>query len=108
MRKRKIRYRPPLPAPARSGRIYLRLAPRDVAMFRFLLEAEDNLGYMTVLDRWRALLKVTYSPHQEKAVRACLATMREMLDLEIIGKAPDAKERSPEGIRAHLDSPPGA
>ena len=83
-RKRKIRYRPPLPPAVESGRIYIRIDSRDVAMFRFLLEAEDNLGYMTVLDRWRALLKVTFSPHQARQMRACLGTMREMLDFEVI------------------------
>jgi hypothetical protein len=86
MRKKTVKYHPPLPAPADSGRIYLRIAPRDVAMFRFLLEAEDNLGYMSVLDRWRALLKVTYSPHQSRRVRACLRTMREILSFKIIGE----------------------
>lgn len=86
-RKRKIRYRPPLPPAKESGRIYIRMDSRDVAMFRFLLEAEDNLGYMTVLDRWRALLKVTFSPHQARQMRACLGTMRAMLDFEIIGRS---------------------
>jgi hypothetical protein len=87
MRKRKIKFPPPLPQPVESGRIYLHIAPRDVAVFRFLLEAEDNLGYMSVLDRWRALLKVTYSPHQARQMRACLHAMREMLSFEIIGEA---------------------
>ncbi len=86
-RKRKIRYRPPLPPVTESGRIYVRLDSRDTAMFRFLLEAEDNLGYMTVLDRWRALLKVTFSPHQARQMRTCLGAMREMLDFEIIAGA---------------------
>lgn len=88
-RKRKTRYRPPLPPVAESGRIYVRIDSRDVAVFRFLLEAEDNLGYMTVLDRWRALLKVTFSPHQARQMRACLGGMREMLDFEIIAVASD-------------------
>lgn len=86
-RKRKIRYRPPLPPAVESGRIYIRIDSREVAMFRFLLEAEDNLGYMTVLDRWRALLKVTFSPHQARQMHACLGGMREMLDFEIIAGA---------------------
>ncbi len=84
-RKTKTRYRPLLPPPVESGRIYLRLQARDVALFRFLLEAEDNLGYMSVLNRWQALLKVTFSPHQARQMRVCLETMREMLDFEIIG-----------------------
>ena len=89
MRKRKIKYPPPLPSPTHSGRIYIRLAPQDVAMFRFLLEAEDNLGYMSVLNRWEAVLKVTHSPHQAKTVRSCLNAMREMLSFEIITRQGD-------------------
>ena len=88
-RKRKIRYRPLLPPAVESGRIYIRINSRDVALFRFLLETEDNLGYMTVLDRWRALLKVTFSPHQAWQMRVCLGGMREMLDFEIIAGASD-------------------
>ena len=88
MRKRKIRYRPPLPCPTRSGRVYIRIAPRHVAMFRFLLEAEDNLGYMSVLNRWEAVLKVTHSPHQTRQMHSCLRAMQEMLPFEIIAAAP--------------------
>ena len=84
MRKRQRKPRPPLPAPVSSAWVYIHIAPADVAMFRFLLEAEDNLGYMSVLNRWEALLKVTYSPHQAGAIRACLSAMREMLTFEII------------------------
>ncbi len=96
MRKRKIRYRPPLPAPIESGRIYLRIAQQDVGMFRFHLEGEDNLGYMSVLNRWEALLKVTYSPHQTRAMRDCLSAMQEILRFEIIAETlPQKKTPSP-------------
>lgn len=88
MRKRKIRYRPPLPCPAQSARLYIRIAPRHVAMFRFLLEAEDNLGYMSVLNRWEAMLKVTHSPHQARQMRECLRAMQELLPFDFIGAAP--------------------
>ena len=74
-----------LPPPQYSECCYVRLDPKYVAMFKFLLEAEDNLGYMSVLNRWQALLKVTFSPHQARQMRVCLETMREMLDFEIIG-----------------------
>ncbi len=50
-RKRPRKPSPPLPPPRASSRLYARIAPRHIAMFRFLLEAQDNLGYMTVLDR---------------------------------------------------------
>ena len=79
--------RPPLPAPSFSARTYIRIAPEDVAMFRFLLEAEDNLAYMSVLNRWTALLKVTSSPHQTRRLRARLGEMQERLAFDILAAA---------------------
>ena len=58
-----------------SERLYVQIDPARVHMFRFLLEAEDNLGYMTVVDRWRAVLQVTFAPGQEREMRACLAAI---------------------------------
>lgn len=78
-KKRRIHYGKALPPPPHSACIYVQLAPRDVGMFRFLLEAEDNLGYMSVVDRWSAALKVVFSPHQEQALRAWLAGISETL-----------------------------
>ena len=83
-RKRRFRYPPPLPAPAFSSCLYVRLAPRDVAMFRFLLEAEDNLAYMSTVDRWASVARVTFSPHQENALRACLETLRDRVAFTIV------------------------
>ncbi|WP_353119818.1 DUF4911 domain-containing protein [Nitratidesulfovibrio sp.] len=125
-RKRPRKPSPPLPPPRASARLYARIAPRHIAMFRFLLEAQDNLGYMTVLDRGvgggtdgvpsgpagpdgpvaaphdgatergaevtettvtaparntsgtgaDAVLKIVFSPHQEREMRAFLDGMR--------------------------------
>jgi len=126
-RKRPRKPSPPLPPPRTSARLYARIAPRHIAMFRFLLEAQDNLGYMTVLDRGvggggdlngdcpngigtdsnsesgngagqsgqdaaapssggstkgsavpgaDAVLKIVFSPHQEREIRAFLESMR--------------------------------
>ena len=63
---------PALPLPRTSLRFLVRLAPQDVAMFRFLLEAYDHLAYFTVLDVRETLLSVVCSPHQEDAVRQTL------------------------------------
>ena len=84
-RARKFRYPAPLPAPRFSSCLYIRLAPKDVAMFRFLLEAEDNLAYMSTVDRWACVLRVTFSPHQEAAVHRYLATIRAKIDFEEVG-----------------------
>ena len=83
-RARKFRYPAPLPAPRFSACLYVRLAPRDVAMFRFLLEAEDNLAYMSTVDRWTSVLRITFSPHQETALRRYLETLREKLAFSIV------------------------
>lgn len=83
-KRKKKRLPPPLPAAAISSRLYVRIAPADVAMFRFLLEAEDNLGYMSTVDRWASILRVTFSPHQEKDVYRYLETMREQIPFKII------------------------
>ena len=72
---------PALPPPRSSLRFLVRLAPQDMAMFRFLLEAYDNLAYFTVLDARETLLSVVYSPHQELAVRRALEDMSEQLPL---------------------------
>jgi len=90
-KQRARRFPPPLPAPRFSSCLYVRLAPRDVAMFRFLLEAEDNLAYMSTVDRWACVLRVTFSPHQEAAARRYLKTMREKIDFEIILAGEDAQ-----------------
>ncbi|MBD5558512.1 MAG: DUF4911 domain-containing protein [Desulfovibrio sp.] len=73
--------RPCPEAPRHSGRLLVRLAPGDVALFRFLLEAYENLAFFTTLERRTALLKVMYSPQQECAVRAALAEINESVPL---------------------------
>ena len=72
---------PALPPPRTSIRFLARLAPQDVAMFRFLLEAHDNLAYFTVLDAREALLSVVCSPHQEDALRRALEDIGRCLSL---------------------------
>jgi len=71
-----------LPPPQRSARLYFYIAPDKVHMFRYMLEAEDNLGLMTVVDRWRAALMLRYSPHQEKEIRLFIERVRPLLALE--------------------------
>ncbi len=75
--------RPPLPAPRWSMMLYARLEPRYIGMFRFLLEAEDNLGYATVVDKYTAILKIIFSPHQEREMRAFLAGMAQTIPFEL-------------------------
>lgn len=76
-KKRRQRRRRCYAPPARSARLYVTLDPSTVHMFRFLLEAQDHLGIMTVVDRRRAALMVRFSPLQERELRDFLEGMRE-------------------------------
>ncbi|MDR1660362.1 MAG: DUF4911 domain-containing protein [Desulfovibrio sp.] len=60
------------PVPRESGCLLIRLAREHTAMFRFLLEAYENLAYFTVLERKTALLKLVFSPHQRENVLRAL------------------------------------
>ncbi len=61
MRKKTPRDEPP----RWSGRIYIRVPRAEIAYFKFVLESYDNLAFMSVLDRFEALLCLTHSPDQE-------------------------------------------
>ncbi|MDR1777518.1 MAG: DUF4911 domain-containing protein [Desulfovibrio sp.] len=53
------------------------------AMFRFLLEAHENLAYFTVLERGTALLKVIFAPQQRTQVLAALEEISAAVPLQI-------------------------
>lgn len=72
-----------LPAPSSSMRLLVSLPPDRVGLFRFLLEACDNLASFTVLDRREALLKVLFSPHQERDVQRMLEDIGESIPLVV-------------------------
>lgn len=83
--RRRRRRRAPLPPPrTRSARRYVRVAPAHIAMFRFLLEACDNLALFTVVDRRTGALLLRYSPDQEREMDRFLAEAATRLDLEPI------------------------
>ncbi len=73
-----------LPPPEWSGRIYVRLEPSESRLFRYLLEAYDNLAYSSVVDRKGCIFKVVFSPHQEAELRRVLKEMGESLPFEVI------------------------
>jgi hypothetical protein len=73
-----------LPAPAESARLYCRLDPAKVHLFRYFLEAEDNLGLITVVDRRAAVAQIRFSPHQEEALLRFLDELRAILPFSIL------------------------
>ncbi len=68
--RRRPRRQPPYRAPRASGRLYVRLAPRNVALLKFLLEARDNLALPTVVDRFAAVVRLLYAPEAAAEVEA--------------------------------------
>lgn len=80
---RRRRVGPPLPPARESHRLLVRVAPAQVGMFRFLLEAYEHVAYFSVLNRHEALLKIVFSPHREKAARAALAEIGTSMTLEV-------------------------
>ena len=71
------------PALQYSRRIYVRLAPGQTHIFRFMLEAYDNLAYCSVVDRKVCILKVVCAPGQTAELAAALAQMRQSLDFDL-------------------------
>lgn len=41
-----------------SRRIYIQVNRKDIALFKFLLESRDNLAYLTVIDKYRAVVQM--------------------------------------------------
>lgn len=80
------RYREPkkLPVAEQSSVYYLKLAPRDMAMFRFLLEAFDNAAMFTVLEPKQTLLKLIFSPHQQAWIDEILLSMQKKVAFTLI------------------------
>lgn len=91
---KKSRCRKAFPPPLRASRLLVRVAPEKVGMFRFLLEAHDHLAVFSVLDRRVALLKLIYSPHEDRRVRQALADMGETLSMEVMPWPVPAQENA--------------
>lgn len=80
---RRRRDRSAVHPPAReNAALYLRLPAEQTALFRFLLEAYENVAYFTVLDRREALIKVVFSPHMREQAEAALADIARSVQLE--------------------------
>ena len=83
-RRRRSKLRPLPPAPRRSQRFYVELPPAQVGMFRFLLEAHDNLALFTVLSRQRAVLQLSCAPGREAELRQALADMSLLVAVRLL------------------------
>lgn len=67
----------PMPAPPHSRqngsqRLYVTLASKDVAKFKFLLEGYDNLAVMSILDKYASVAQLRFAPGQYRAIKRFL------------------------------------
>ncbi|WP_051306908.1 DUF4911 domain-containing protein [Desulfomicrobium escambiense] len=52
--------------------LYAEIPRRQIALYRFLLEGYDNLAVMSVVDRYRAVIKLRFTPDAEHSLRGML------------------------------------
>jgi len=67
-----------------SKRLYLRLPRPEIAYVKFILESYDNLAFMSVVDRFEALLCLIFSPDQEEEVRDLVGRLEQEIELREI------------------------
>ena len=79
--------------PALSDRLYLRLPRADVALFRFFLEAQDNLALFSSLGQehpasgGRMVLVLRFAPAARREVLAWLGELAGELPLDLLPAA---------------------
>jgi hypothetical protein len=52
--------------------LYAEVPRNQIALYRFLLEGYDNLAVMSVVDRYRAVIKLRFTPDAERTLREVL------------------------------------
>ena len=83
-KKRKPRPQPLPPPPEHSCRSYIQIAPSDIAFFRFLLEAVDNLALFTIADRFKGILMLRYSPHQQREFKEFMEGVKQEVNIKFL------------------------
>ena len=73
--------------------IYLRLAPADIALAKFLFESYEEVGIVRTLDRHTAILVVLAVADFVDEARAIVCELQQMTDcVEIAAPPPDADD----------------
>ncbi len=47
-----------------SDRVYVKIPRDQIGYFKFILESYENLCYMSVIDRFEAVIKISYLKDQ--------------------------------------------
>ena len=83
-KKRKFKLGPPLEPAIQSNYLLVQIEPSKVGMFRFLLEAYEHIAYFSVINRNKALLKIIFSPHRERATLKALEEIASSIPINIM------------------------
>ncbi|WP_051434374.1 DUF4911 domain-containing protein [Desulfonatronum lacustre] len=59
--------------------MYLQLAPDGISLLKFLLEAEDNLAYLSTVSPHTAVVKLVFAPGREREIWKFLETAHHQL-----------------------------
>lgn len=73
-RPRRGKEKRPAPPCLASLVLYAEVPRGEIALYRFLLEGYDNLAVMSVVDRYRAVIKLRCSPDAHKELRALIVS----------------------------------
>lgn len=74
-------------APAWSERLYIRVHRKDIAYLKFILEGYDNLALLTVVDKYEAVLHLSYGPGRQEEILEFLEGMSKEIHLEKVFEA---------------------
>ncbi|RQD63153.1 MAG: DUF4911 domain-containing protein [Desulfonatronovibrio sp. MSAO_Bac4] len=67
-----------------SRRIYVQIKRKDIALFKFLLESRDNLAYLTVIDKYRAVVQVVCGYGFEDGIDEFLSAAGQEMPLKVV------------------------
>lgn len=78
--------------PCWSDHIYVELARADIALFKFILESCDNLAYLSVLDKYRAMIRLTFAPEARETVERLLESLEGVVGIRAWFPIPHTEE----------------
>ncbi len=62
----------------------MELERKDTALFKFFLESVDNLAYMSVVDKYRAVVQLVCAPGAEDDLDNFLAAAGREINLKVV------------------------
>ena len=80
---------PPVPPPSTTVHaLYLRLAPQDIALVKFLFESYEEVGLVRTIDRHTALIVALVVPDFLSTARAILDALRSEIECTEVAAPP--------------------